>query len=88
MLCAGWNEQQNYSWAHLPSANAAGFILTIDYGDTARKLYIRHRHRGTLACYFHHQLTDRPLAKLGEQDITAHVNFTALINEGRQAYTL
>jgi SAM-dependent MidA family methyltransferase len=61
-----------------------GFILTIDYGDTARKLYTRHRHRGTLACYFHHQLTDRPLAKPGEQDITAHVNFTALINEGRR----
>lgn len=61
-----------------------GFILTIDYGDTARKLYTRYRHRGTLACYFHHQLTDHPLARPGEQDITAHVNFTALINEGRR----
>ncbi len=67
-----------------PKRKRRGFILTIDYGDTARKLYIRHRHRGSLACYFHHQLTDRPLAKPGEQDITAHVNFTALINEGRQ----
>ena len=53
-----------------PKRKRRGFILTIDYGDTARKLYIRHRHRGTLACYFHHQLTDRPLAKPGEQDIT------------------
>jgi SAM-dependent MidA family methyltransferase len=61
-----------------------GFILAIDYGDTARKLYTLHRHRGTLACYFHHQLTERPLARPGEQDLTAHVNFTALINEGRQ----
>jgi SAM-dependent MidA family methyltransferase len=61
-----------------------GFILTIDYGDTARKLYTRHRRCGTLACYFHHQLTNQPLAKPGEQDITAHVNFTALINEGRR----
>jgi SAM-dependent MidA family methyltransferase len=61
-----------------------GFILTIDYGDTARKLYTRHRYRGTLACYFHHQLTDRPLVRPGEQDLTSHVNFTALINEARR----
>jgi SAM-dependent MidA family methyltransferase len=67
-----------------PKRKRRGFILTIDYGDTARKLYTRHRHRGTLACYFHHQLTDRPLARPGEQDLTSHVNFTALINEGRQ----
>jgi len=67
-----------------PKRKRRGFILTIDYGDTARKLYTRHRHRGTLACYFHHQLTDRPLARPGEQDLTAHVNFTALINEGRR----
>ena len=67
-----------------PKRKRRGFILTIDYGDTARKLYTHHRHRGTLACYFHHQLTDRPLAQPGEQDLTAHVNFTALINEGRR----
>jgi SAM-dependent MidA family methyltransferase len=65
-----------------PKHKRRGFILTIDYGDTARKLYTRHRHRGTLACYFRHHLTNQPLAKPGEQDITAHVNFTALINEG------
>ena len=67
-----------------PGRKRKGFILTIDYGDTAPKLYTRHRHRGTLACYYHHQLTERPLARPGEQDLTAHVNFTALINEGRQ----
>jgi SAM-dependent MidA family methyltransferase len=67
-----------------PKHKRRGFILTIDYGDTAHKLYIRHRHRGTLACYFHHQLTDRPLARPGEQDLTAHVNFTALINEAQR----
>ncbi|HEY4035453.1 MAG TPA: SAM-dependent methyltransferase [Ktedonobacteraceae bacterium] len=67
-----------------PRRKRKGFILTIDYGDTARKLYIRHRHRGTQACYFHHQFTDRPLARPGEQDLTAHVNFTALVNEGRR----
>ncbi len=61
-----------------------GFILTIDYGDRARNLYTRYRRRGTLACYSRHQLNDRPLEHPGEQDITAHVNFSALIDAGRQ----
>ncbi len=61
-----------------------GFLLTIDYGDKARALYTPYRHRGTLACYYRHQLTERPLSRPGEQDITAHVNFSALINEGRR----
>ena len=61
-----------------------GFLLTIDYGDKADALYTRERQRGTLACYYQHQLTERPLVKPGEQDITAHVNFTALINEGQR----
>jgi len=61
-----------------------GFILAIDYGDRARALYTRYRRRGTLACYFQHQLTERPLLRPGEQDITAHVNFSALIDAGRR----
>ena len=61
-----------------------GFILTIDYGDRARALYTAERARGTLLCYFQHQLSERPLARPGEQDITAHVNFSALIDEGRR----
>jgi SAM-dependent MidA family methyltransferase len=61
-----------------------GFILTIDYGDKARNLYTRNRRRGTLACYSQHHLNERPLARPGEQDITAHVNFSALIDAGRQ----
>jgi SAM-dependent MidA family methyltransferase len=61
-----------------------GFLLTIDYGDTARKLYTADRRHGTLASYFRHQFTEQPLARPGEQDLTAHVNFTALIQAGRQ----
>ncbi len=61
-----------------------GFLLAIDYGDKARALYTHERQRGTLACYFQHQLTERPLVRPGEQDITAHVNFSALIDEGRR----
>ena len=63
-----------------------GFALTIDYGDSARRLYTPFRGRGTLAVYSQHQFGERPLAYLthpGAQDITAHVNFTALIQTGR-----
>jgi SAM-dependent MidA family methyltransferase len=61
-----------------------GFILTIDYGDKARALYTRYRERGTLTCYFQHHVNDQPLARPGRQDITAHINFSALIAEGRR----
>jgi SAM-dependent MidA family methyltransferase len=59
-----------------------GYILTIDYGDLAANLYTAARRRGTLAVYQHHQMRDRPLAQPGRQDITAHVNFSALIEAG------
>jgi SAM-dependent MidA family methyltransferase len=61
-----------------------GFILTIDYGDKAKALYSAWRRRGTLLCYYQHQANERPLVRSGEQDITAHVNFSALIDEGRR----
>jgi SAM-dependent MidA family methyltransferase len=61
-----------------------GFVLTIDYGDTARCLYTRWRRRGTLLCYYRHSANEEPLLRPGQQDITAHVNFTALIEEGRR----
>ncbi|MBF6591704.1 MAG: SAM-dependent methyltransferase [Ktedonobacterales bacterium] len=60
-----------------------GFVLTIDYGDTARRLYTRDRHGGTLMVYARHQVGERPLVYPGRQDITAHVNFSALRAAGR-----
>lgn len=63
--------------------HAHGFVLAIDYGERARKLYTRERRRGTLLCYFQHQTNDRPLLRPGAQDITAHVDFSALIARGR-----
>lgn len=61
-----------------------GYLLTIDYGDKARALYTPHRQHGTLACYYRHQINEQPLARPGQQDITAHVNFSALIDAGRR----
>jgi SAM-dependent MidA family methyltransferase len=67
----------------LGSVLARGFVLNVDYGDRARRLYTPDRRRGTLAVYTHHRLGERPLASPGEQDLTAHVNFSALIEAGR-----
>jgi SAM-dependent MidA family methyltransferase len=64
---------------------ARGFLLTIDYGATARRLYTRDRRRGTLAVYTRHRFLDRPLEEPGERDITAHVNFSALARAGSAA---
>jgi SAM-dependent MidA family methyltransferase len=61
-----------------------GFVLSIDYGASARRLYTRVRRRGTLAVYSRHQFGDRPLLAPGRQDITAHVNFSALARAGRE----
>jgi SAM-dependent MidA family methyltransferase len=60
-----------------------GFLLTIDYGETARRLYTRDRRHGTLAVYARRRFLDRPLEEPGERDLTAHVNFSALARAGR-----
>jgi SAM-dependent MidA family methyltransferase len=61
-----------------------GFVLTIDYGYTAREYYSEDRDRGTLMCYHKHRLIEDPLLNVGEQDITAHVNFSSLKMWGGQ----
>lgn len=59
-----------------------GFVLTIDYGYPAQELYALHRRAGTLMCYHRHQADDNPYERVGEKDITAHVDFTALRKAG------
>ena len=61
-----------------------GFILTIDYGYKARELYGPANQRGTLMAYRQHQAHEDWLGWPGEQDLTAHVNFTALEERGRE----
>jgi len=61
-----------------------GFVLTIDYGYCATELYSPFRRKGTLLCYARHQTSDNPYERLGEQDITSHVNFTSLIRKGEE----
>lgn len=60
-----------------------GFLMTIDYGDTVQHLWSPDRRPGTLRSFHKHHLIDSPLQRIGEQDMTASVNFTALIEYGR-----
>lgn len=61
-----------------------GFVFTIDYGYLSEDLYHSDHRRGTLLCYYRHQTSDNPYERLGEQDITAHVNFSALMKKGEE----
>ncbi|MHB1457393.1 MAG: class I SAM-dependent methyltransferase [Armatimonadota bacterium] len=62
-----------------------GFILTIDYGYTAEEYYSLERRTGTLVCYNRHTYNEDPYARIGLQDITAHVDFTSLVCAGASA---
>ena len=55
-----------------------GVVLVIDYGHAARDLYGPRRMAGTLVTYRHHVAGDDPFATVGGQDITAHVDISAL----------
>jgi SAM-dependent MidA family methyltransferase len=69
--------------ARIARAIHRGYLVTIDYGDLAGHLWTPDRKAGTLRSFYRHRLIDSPLERVGEQDITASVNFTALIEHGR-----
>lgn len=62
-----------------------GLILLIDYGYPRTQYYRRDRRRGTLLCHSHHRAHPDPYWYPGLQDITAHVDFTAVAEAGTQA---
>jgi SAM-dependent MidA family methyltransferase len=61
-----------------------GFVLTIDYGHLARELYDERHMRGTLLAYARHRASEDYFRAPGQQDLTAHVNFTALDKWGQR----
>ena len=62
-----------------------GFVLTIDYGHEAEELYDPRHMRGTLLAYEKHRASENYFRAPGQQDLTAHVNFTALGRYGNRA---
>ena len=67
------------SWA---SILGKGALLLIDYGFPRHEYYHPQRDTGTLMCHYRHQAHTDPFFSPGLQDITAHVDFTALAEAG------
>jgi SAM-dependent MidA family methyltransferase len=61
-----------------------GFVVTVDYGHQASELYDQRHMRGTLLAYQRHRASEDFFRAPGEQDLTAHVNFTALDRWGER----
>lgn len=62
-----------------------GVLLLIDYGFPRAEYYHPQRTRGTLMCHYRRRAHDDPLILVGLQDITAHIDFTAIAEAGTQA---
>jgi len=61
-----------------------GFVVTIDYGHTGQDLYGPERKNGTFLCYFQQLTNEDPFVRVGEQDMTAHVDFSSLASVGEE----
>ena len=72
-------------WRTAANALRCGKLLTVDYGLTAEEYFMPERKAGTVRGYHHHQPGNDVLARPGDQDITAHVNFTAIQAAGESA---
>ncbi len=62
-----------------------GILLFFDYGYGQREYYHPDRRQGTLMCYYQHHKHSNPFTHIGLQDVTAHVNFTHVIESAIQA---
>ncbi len=89
VLSAGYLTEVNpyiNPWiASLGESLQAGVILIMDYGFLSSQYYHPDRKEGTLMCHYQHQSHSDPLIQVGEQDITAHVNFSSVINAATAA---
>jgi len=75
-------------WSAAAERLQAGRLVAIDYGTTEDDLVLASRRHGTLRAYRNHAVADDPLAEPGEQDLTAHVNWSAIRRAGeRQGLT-
>jgi SAM-dependent MidA family methyltransferase len=72
-------------WREAAGILERGKLLTIDYGFAADELFSPARTNGTLRAYFRHHVSDDILANVGEQDLTSHVNFSAIQKAGEEA---
>ena len=69
----------------LAQAMARGVILVVDYGFPAHEYYHAERGEGTLMCHYRHRAHADPFFLPGLQDITSHIDFSALARAGSEA---
>jgi SAM-dependent MidA family methyltransferase len=69
----------------LGSALARGVIFFLDYGFPRKEYYHPQRASGTLMCHYRHRAHDDPFFLPGLQDITSHLDFSAIAEAGREA---
>ncbi len=70
-------------WAsQISGALDRGYVLTIDYGKSAKDLYSPENAQGTLVCFNRHVVSGDPYRYIGQQDITCQVDFTSLMRAG------
>ena len=58
-----------------------GYIIFVDYGDKASNIYSHHHRNGTLRSYYQQQQIHDPFFAVGQQDMTADVDFSAVISD-------
>jgi SAM-dependent MidA family methyltransferase len=74
------------AWMRLAARSLArGALLVVDYGFPAPEFFHPQRSMGTLRCHYRHRSHDDPFYLPGLQDITAHVDFSALARAARDA---
>jgi SAM-dependent MidA family methyltransferase len=71
-------------WRNAATRLKSGRLLTIDYGFSADEMIVPERMHGTLRAYYRQRVSDDPLAHPGDQDITAHVNFSQIRRAGEE----
>lgn len=78
-ISLGWSRE----YARIAKKVTRGLVVTIDYGFPQAKLFDRRiRRYGTAGAFYRHQVSRDLLARPGQQDLTAHVNFTDLEKAG------
>ncbi len=78
-----WNPGLDSWQQQLAAVIRRGFSFCVDYGYSQREYYRPNREQGTLLAHYRHQVVDEVLLRPGEQDITAHIDFSALCRAGR-----
>ncbi len=61
-----------------------GYVISIDYGYPAKELYSPRRPKGTLTCHYRQTTGSNPFQRVGQQDITTHVDLTSLSTLGEK----